>query len=79
MYSTKEQVLIAGELVGEGFDVSCMIAATKVTHRLTGQVNYTRLTIQNAPSGLPDGRYVVRYHGTEQTLNKRNGFWLAAA
>jgi hypothetical protein len=78
MSSIRELVLIPGTLVGQGFDVSCMISATKVTHRSTGSVAYARLTIQNAPHELPDGGYFVRYKGITTYLKKEDGCWLGA-
>jgi hypothetical protein len=82
MASFREQVFLAGRIIGMGRDESCMISATKVSLPGSGDSMYTDMSIQNAPANLPDGGYTVHYKaGSEskaEAVKRQNGYWLAA-
>ena len=78
MPTDRELVLLAGRLRGMARDESCLISATKVSLRGTGNFTYTRCSIQNAPRDLPEGQYTLEFMGRTETMKKVDGFWLAA-
>lgn len=75
MSTTREVVLMTGTLVGMGREEPCMIGAIKVSLPGNPNFTYTNMSIQNAPSTMPDGEYTLHYDGRTEAMVKRDGEW----
>ena len=75
MALNREDVVIAGRVVGMGREEHCTINAEKVS--LPGIIvsDFSKCNVHNVPSDLPDGEYLVIFEGGMIPFHKRGGVW----
>ena len=69
-------VLIHGVLRGMGQESACEMLALQETHPETRKPVYSRCSVINAPSGLPDGEYTVAFDVVVVAVHRQGGLWL---
>jgi hypothetical protein len=69
--------LIHGVLRGMGFETDCEMVAIKDAHPDDGKPVYTRWSVIEAPSCLPDGNYTVSFNNCSVAVRREGGLWLA--
>jgi hypothetical protein len=70
-------VLIYGVLRGMGHETGCQMVAIRDTQPEPRASVYTRCSVLDAPSELPDGGYRVYFEGRSVAVRKQGGLWLA--
>ncbi len=77
MALNRENVVLAGRLIGMGREEDCTLNAQKVT--LPGIIisHFSKCNVHNAPSDLPDGEYLVIFEGGMIPFHKHGGVWEA--
>jgi hypothetical protein len=69
--------MLSGVLRGMGREEKCIVSATEVS--LPGiPSEYTKCSIHQAPSDLPEGHYEVEYEGRIARIQKFQGMWVTA-
>lgn len=66
-----------GFVNGMGRREPCQLLASKAWTPESGHTSYTRCTVIQAPSDLPDGDYAVEFDGETAVAQIVNGAWLA--
>lgn len=69
-------VLIHGLLIGMGYEVPCEMLALRESQSGSRQVAYSRCSVIDAPSQLPDGGYTVTFGGYVVAARKQAGLWV---
>jgi hypothetical protein len=75
MTNRRERVSLPGVLLGEGFEATCTVHATKVT--LWGVDAFCRRSIVAVSQPLPEGEYQLSLNGEVTRLRHQNGAWLS--
>lgn len=70
-------VLIHGVLRGMGLESDCEMLALKATDSETLSVTYSRCSVIQTASDLPDGEYTVTFEGNTALARREGGLWLA--
>jgi hypothetical protein len=70
-------VLIYGVLRGMGYEADCEMVAIKNAHPDRRPPTYTRWSVIDAPSDLPDGDYTVSFDDRSVAVRREGGLWLA--
>lgn len=69
-------VLIHGLLAGMGYEVPCELLALRESQPGSGQVVYSRCSVIEAPSHLPNGDYTVTFGSYIVPARKEAGLWV---
>ena len=77
MALNREDVVIAGRVIGMGREENCTLNAEKIS--LPGIIvsHFSKCNVHNAPSDLPDGEYLVLFDGGMIPFRKHRGVWEA--
>ncbi len=77
MVLNREDVVLAGRLIGMGREETCTFNAEKLS--LPGVIvsHFSKCNVHHAPSDLPDGEYLVVFEGGMIPFQKRRGVWQA--
>lgn len=79
MASRTERVSFPGIIRGEGYEASCTVRATKVTHPSGIDAAYMDYSIENVSKPPPrEGNYEVTAGRETIRVHFRNGQWLSA-
>ncbi len=70
-------VLIHGVLRGMGLESECEMLALKATDSESRSVTYSRCSVIQTASDLPDGEYTLTFAGTSVIARREGGLWLA--
>ena len=65
-----------GTLTGMGREAWCTVMGTKTLAPDGTELDVLRVSIENEPLDLPDGRYVLSFENTRRAIHRRAGFWV---
>jgi len=74
--SSREIVMMAGQLKGMGHEAVCTVSAVMVSLPQLNIAEYVKCDIHLAPLDLPDGPYQVTFEGRTMTVKKQGGDWV---
>jgi hypothetical protein len=60
-----------------GHQSDCEMLALKETNSESKRVTYSRCSVIQAASDLPDGEYAVTFEGNSVVARREGGLWLA--
>jgi hypothetical protein len=59
-----------------GYEVPCEMLAMRDSQAQSGEVDYSRCSVIDAPPELPDGEYTVMFNGYIVPARKEAGLWV---
>ena len=74
--SSRETVMMTGQLRGMGHEAACTVSAVMVFLPQLNIAEYVKCDIHLAPLDLPDGPYQVTFEGRTMKVKKQGGDWV---
>jgi hypothetical protein len=71
-------VVFAGVLRGQGHEAGCRVSAKRQIST-SGEVAYSRYTVEHWPEELPEGTYRLTVNGQIIPMRLQDGKWFAVA
>ena len=72
----QESLLIRGKLIGMGRLADCILSAERLKARGGELCEYRKITIEEAPHDLPDGRYELVFDEQVRMVQRLCGNWV---